>query len=379
MIYWDNNATTPILPEVREAMLPFLGEVFANPSSPYTAARRAGRAISEARLMLAELLDSPPDQLFFTSGGTESTNQAFHLARLSRPDRRHIVTATTEHASVLACAEAMERDGYQVTVLPVDDRGQISLDRLQESIREDTLLVSIMAANNETGVLHPIAEIADRVRRCGVYFHCDGVQAVGKIPVSLRSLAPDFFTVSGHKFHGPKGSGALYVSRDIGRGALLVGGDQEFGRRAGTENVMAIAGMGAAACVARGAIGSDKDDLVNILKFVEDKILTSLPKARFLCADLPRLPNTRLLVHPGVEAEAVIALLDERGICLSSGSACASGSAEPSHVLRAMGVTDSEVRSALRLSTSRLNTREEADRVGTSLVEIIHRLSSLNG
>jgi cysteine desulfurase len=211
-----------------------------------------------------------------------------------------------------------------------------------------------------------------------VYFHCDGMQAAGKIPVCLRSLDPDFYAVSGHKFHGPKGSGALYVSHRVPAGALFHGGDQEFGRRAGTENVAAIAGLGMAAEKAKEFLAEPTSFFPDFLKVIEDKVVAALPHARFLASSAPRLPNTRLLLHSGIEAEAAIALLDERGICISSGSACASGSPEPSHVLRAMGVPKTEVRSALRLSASRLNTSEEAAQVGDSLVDIIRRLGAMN-
>lgn len=378
MIYWDNNATTPLLPEAREAMLPFLGEVYANPSSPYSAARGAGRAISNARDQLGTLLGADSKNLIFTSGGTESINLAFHLAKLAEPQKQHIVTVSTEHAAVLGCAEQSAGQGCRVTLLPVDEQGQLNLDSLRDSLCDDTALVSVMAANNETGVIHPVQEIADLAKNCGAYFHCDGSQAAGKIPVSLRSFAPDFYSVSGHKFHGPKGSGALYISDRVPAGSLFQGGDQEFGRRAGTENVAAIAGLGMAAIKAKEFIDEASSIIPESLKVIEDIISKALPQARFLAPSAQRLPNTRLLLHPGVEAEAVIALLDEKEICVSSGSACASGSVEPSHVLRAMGVPDAEARSAIRLSASRLNTVEEAGRVADSLIDIIHRLATMN-
>lgn len=378
MIYWDNNATTPMLPEVRDTMLSLLDSGFANPSSPYRAGRNASRAISHARGQLGSLLNADPRHLFFTSGGTESIHLAFHLARLSQPKKSHIITVSTEHAAGLACANQTKHQGGQVTVLHVDDQGRLDLNHLKESLSEDTLLVSVMAANNETGVIHPVEDIAELARSVGAYFHCDGIQAAGKIPVCLESLDPDFYAVSGHKFHGPKGSGALYISDRIGTGALFHGGDQEFGRRAGTENVAAIAGLGMAAEKAREYLGKSCCTMNNTLNFIEEVICTALPSAHFAAPKAPRLPNTRLLLHPGIEAETAIALLDERGICVSSGSACASGSSEPSHVLRSMGVPDTEIRSAIRLSASRLNTMEEAVALADVLIEIIRRLATMS-
>lgn len=378
MIYWDNNATTPVLPEVREAVLPFLGDSFANPSSPYGAAREASAMMSRSREALGALIDADPDQLVFTSGGTESIAMAWQIAVQNLPHRTHFITTSTEHAAVLETAELFCRRGLSVDVLPVDRSGCIDLEALRGLCSENTALISMMAANNETGILNPVTEIAEIAHECGALYHCDGVQIAGKHSFSVGEASVDLFSVSGHKFHAPKGIGALYLRPDLKAGDWLPGGDQEFGRRAGTENVPGIAGMGKAAELAENFLKIGWGEQTSILDGVVSSLKTSLGGVHEVGEAVERLPNTRLLLFNGVESEALLALLDMEGVCASSGSACASGSQEPSHVLRAMGYEEDRVRSALRLSTSRLSTQKEGERVLELLNKLIPRLRSFN-
>lgn len=378
MIYWDNNATTPILPQVREAMLPFLSDNFANPSSPYTCARRVSSMMANSREAVAALVGADPDQITFTSGGTESIAMAWHLALFDHDagSRSRVVTVATEHAAVLATANLWERHGKDVVVLPVERDGTLDLNRFKEACTEDTALVSVMFANNETGLIHPLETLTKIAHDQGALVHCDAVQAAGKIPVDVQALGIDLLSGSGHKFHAPKGIGLLVHREGLDTRTWMPGGDQEFGRRSGTENVPGIAGLGAAAREALSFL-ADPEGLKNMQAIVDQcvtDISTLLPDVEQACQDGPRLPNTRLLIFPDIESEALLALLDMEDICVSSGSACASGSQEPSHVLRAMGYPERKVRGAVRLSASRLSTLAEANRISECMGSIAHCL-----
>ncbi len=370
MIYLDNNATTCVATAVRDAMAPFLDGYYANPSSPYSFARRASSALEDARAAVAALVNARPAQIVFTSGGTESNNTAIRDAVARHPDRRHLVTSAIEHASVLNDLAHLERQGYRITRIPVDRHGLLDLEAYRAALTPDTALVSVMAANNETGVLFPLAELARMARERSILFHTDAVQAFGKAPDILDDVQADYLSVSAHKFHGPKGVGALFVRGGRLAAPLLVGGDQENGRRAGTENVPGIVGLGRAAELIRQ---EDREAIVRMRRLrdrLEEGLRRVAPGLHIPGSETYRLPNTSLALFEGVESEALLALLDMADICCSSGSACLSGAAEPSHVLRAMGWPDRAARGAVRFSLSRFTTEEEID-------EVIERIGPL--
>ncbi len=376
-VYLDNNATTPVDPKVREAMLPFLGEYYGNPSSLHRFGRVVRKAIEEAREQVAELLGAHPDEVIFTSGGTEGDNAALRGALEALPDKRHVITTRVEHPAVLNLCRYLEGRGYEVTYLSVDRLGRLDLEELRASLREDTALVSIMLANNETGVIFPLAEVAEIVKERGVVLHCDAVQAVGKMPIDLRSLPVDLLAISGHKFHGPKGVGALYVRRGTPWIPLIIGGHHERGRRAGTENAASIVGMGKAAELAREEL-RHVDEVRSLRDKLERGILERVPRVLLNGDPHGRLPNTSNLCFEGVEGEALLLRLDEVGIAVSAGSACSSGSGEPSHVLKAMGVPEPAIHGAIRFSLSRFTTEEEVDYVLQELPAVVEELRALS-
>jgi len=378
VIYFDNNATTRLAPEALEAMQPYLTELYGNPSSIHRFGSQVTRKIQEAREQIAALLGAAdPVEIVFTSCGTEGDNAAIWGILQASPDKRHVVTTQVEHPAVLALCQHLEKKGYRVTWLRVDGEGMLDLDELRDALTEDTALVSIMYANNETGVIFPIDAIGEMVKAKGIPFHVDAVQVAGKIPLNLTKSPVDLLTISGHKFHGPKGVGALYVRRGMTFRPFLVGGHQERNRRGGTENVAGIVGMGKAAEVALKHLEEEKR--VRALRDqLEKSLLDACPSCRINGHREKRIPNTLNVSFKFLEGEAILVLLDQYGICASTGSACTAGSVEPSHVLRAMGVPPDWIQGAIRFSLSRYNTEEEVRFVGEKVPLIVQRLQGLS-
>jgi cysteine desulfurase len=378
IIYLDNNATTAVDPAVLEAMQPFLGRYFANPSSGYRFAAQVREAIERARAQVADLLGCEPGEIIFTSGGTESNNTAIHSALASRPECKHIVTTAVEHSAVRNPAQYLEKQGYDVTYLGVDRAGRISLRELSDAIRLGTALVSVMWANNETGVIFPMEAIADITQEKGVPLHTDAVQAAGKIPINLRQTPMQFLSISGHKLHAPKGVGALYVNRRARFQPFVLGGSHENNRRAGTENAASIVGLGRAAEIALGRLDEEQTRVRGLRDRFEKALLDRLGDASVNGADASRLPNTSSLMFGGVESEAVLLMLDQENLCCSAGSACRTGSLKPSHVLTAMGLVNEEARASLRFSFGRFNTASELDRALEIVPRVIEKLRALS-
>jgi cysteine desulfurase len=372
--YFDNNATTQVAPEVVEAMLPFLREYWGNPSSTYAFGRQLGSHLDEARARVAALINAEPREIVFTSCGTESNNSAIHSALVTQPAKTHVLTTAVEHSANTKFCELIQKQGRTVTFLPVEPDGSLDLQRLEQSIRSDTGIVSVMWANNETGVLFPVQDIAAICHRHGVLFHTDAVQTPGKLKIDVRALDADFLSLSAHKLHAPKGIGLLYVRRRVKYQPYIVGGGQERGRRGGTENVAYMVAFGRAAELAMANL-LDEDTRVRALRDkLEDGILTAIPGTSRNGAKEPRLPNTSNIAFAGVEAEGILMLLDQAGICASSGSACTTGSLDPSHVLTAMGCSAARARSSIRFSLGIYNTEAEVDYVLKHLPGIIARL-----
>ena len=385
IIYLDNNATTPLDPIVIEEMLPFLTKYYGNPSSGYAFAARARKAVDLARERLAALLGCAPSEIVFTSGGTESNNAVIHSALAYsaiaaakagqfEPHGKHIVTSAVEHSAVLRPCQDLEKHGCAVTFLGVDRDGNLDLGELEAAIRPETALVSMMWANNETGVLFPVQKIAEICRRKGVLFHTDAVQAVGKIPIRLRETAINFLSLSAHKFHGPKGVGALYVNGRTRFGPLIAGGGQENGRRGGTENVAGIVGLGKAAELALKYLAEGKGSVHSMRDRFEKAILESVSGASVNGTGALRIPNTSSLSFEGIESSNALLLLDRHGICCSAGSACRTGSQEASHVLRAMNSNGDGARRSLRFSFGRFNTEADVDRAIEIVPKVIEKL-----
>ena len=378
VIYVDNNATTQVAPEVLEEMLPYFNEYYGNPSSMHTFGGMVEHKIVEARERLAGLLGASPDEIIFTSCGTESDSTAIRAAILSNPDKKHILTSRVEHPAVKNLFEYMSKNGYRVTFVPVDRKGRLDLDYLYKNLSEDTAIVSIMWANNESGVIFPIEEIGTVLKEKGIVFHTDAVQMVGKIPIDLENVDVDMLSLSGHKLHGPKGVGALYVRKGTKYSPFLIGGHQEKGRRGGTENVASIIGLGKASELAAANL-TDKNIRVKRLRDkLETELVNRIPNAIVNGDRENRLPNTTSIAFEYVEGESILLLMDEYGICASSGSACTSGSLEPSHVLRAMGVPFTAAHGSIRFSLSTYNAEEEIDFIIEKLPPIIERLRELS-
>ena len=378
VIYVDNNATTKVAPEVLEEMLPYLSEYYGNPSSMHTFGGMVEHKIAEARERLAKLLGASPEEIIFTSCGTESDSTAIRAAILSNPSKKHIVTSRVEHPAVKNLYEYLSKNGYRVTFVPVDRKGRLDLDYLYKHLGEDTAIVSIMWANNESGVIFPIEEIGGVLKEKGIVFHTDAVQAVGKIPIDLKNTPVDMLSLSGHKLHGPKGVGALYVRKGTKYSPFLIGGHQEKGRRGGTENVASIIGLGKASQLAAANLSDENIRVKRLRDTLETELLNRIPDA-FVNGDREnRLPNTTSIAFEYVEGEAILLMMDEFGICASSGSACTSGSLEPSHVLRAMGVPFTAAHGSIRFSLSIYNTEEEIDVIIEKLPPIIKRLRELS-
>lgn len=378
VIYLDNNATTKVDPAVLEAMLPYLTEFYGNPSSMHTFGGQVSRAVQEARQHVAALFGAADSaEVVFTSCGTEGNNAAIRSALAAQPDRRHIITSQVEHACVLNLCKQLEKQGYTVTYLSVDRRGEIDLMELEAAVTGNTALVTVMYANNETGVLFPVEEVGAIAKAKGAHVHVDAVQVAGKLPLKMQSSTIDTMTISGHKLHAPKGVGALYVRRGVRFRPLLLGGHQERGRRAGTENVAGIIGLGKAAEVANfelkylGREAKLRDRL-------EQGLLAAIPDCEVNGHPTKRLPNTTNIGFKYIEGEAILLMLDQHGICASSGSACTSGSLEPSHVLRAMGLPYTILHGSIRFSLSRYTTEAEIDRVLELMPGIVEKLRAIS-
>jgi cysteine desulfurase len=377
-IYLDNNATTKIAPEVFNEMTPYLTDLYGNPSSMHTFGGSISNKIEEARERVAALIGAEPDEIIFTSCGTESDNTALMSAVESRPQKRHIITTRVEHPAVFNFAKHLARKGFRITFLPVDSSGRFDMDAFSKAIDDDLAVVSVMYANNESGVIFPIEKIGEILKERKIIFHTDAVQAIGKLPIDVKKLSVDMLSLSGHKLHAPKGVGALYVRRGTRFYPYIIGGHQENGRRAGTENIASIIGLGKACELAAKNI--DKE--IIYLNTLRDKLERSLME---LCPDTRvngdrenRLPNTTNISFEYVEGEAILLRLNEYGICASSGSACTSGSLEPSRVLRAMGVPFTAIHGSIRFSLSRYNTEDEIDKVIEIMPKIIKELRELS-
>ena len=377
-IYFDNNATTKVAEEVLEEMKPFFCELYGNPSSMHTFGGQIGIKIRHARERVAALLGCEPTEIIFTAGGTESDNTAIMGTLMAMPNKRKIITTRVEHPAVLTVCRELENHGYTVVELPVDKQGQLDLAELENQIDDDTALVTIMYANNETGVVFPIEKITEMVAGKGVVFHTDAVQAIGKIPLSLSKSNIDLLSISGHKLHAPKGVGALYVKKGTRLSPLMLGGHQEAGRRAGTENVPGIIGLGKACELAAENIEAENSKVKFLRDKLENAILEKCPDCRLNGDKQNRLPNTTNISLEYIEGEAILLMLDKYGICASSGSACASGSLEPSHVLRAMGVPFTAAHGSIRFSLSRYSTEEEVDYTIEKMPEIVNKLRKLS-
>ena len=376
LLYLDHNATTPIDPEVREAMLPWLENEFGNPSSVYSLGRRAAAALTRAREQVASLVGASPSEIIFNSCGTEATNTAILSALAVDPDKRHIITSNVEHSATVKLCEHLATRGYEITWLPVDREGLLDPDKLETSITNDTAVVSLLWANNETGILFPVEEIAAITTRKKVPLHLDAVQAAGKVPINLEELGVQYVSLSAHKLYAPKGVGALYVNRRA-RFTPLFRGSQEESKRGGTQNVASIVAFGKAAELAEAHLLMAAERIAKLRDRFEQDLLTMIEGVRRNGTDEPRLPNTSNLTFTGIEAETALMLFDKEGLCCSAGSACSSGSINPSHVLTAMGVTRDEARSSLRFSLGRTTTDADIDRALEIIPRIIAKLRAL--
>ena len=377
-IYFDNSATTAIAPEVREAILPYLGEFYGNPSSMHTFGGQVADAVETARETMANLLGASPDEIIFTSCGSESDNAAIWSAIQTQPEKRHLITTRVEHPAILSVMQHWERQGYRVTYLGVDNKGRLDLDEYAAALTPDTALASIMFANNEVGNIYPIQRMAEMAKEKGVLFHTDAVQAVGKTPIDLAHLPADMLSLSGHKLHAPKGIGVLYVRKGVRFRPFLRGGHQEKGRRAGTENVPYIVGLGAAAKLAADHMQEERVNVAMLRDRLEKGLLERISDCMVNGDVENRLPNTTNIAFKNVEGEAILLMLDRLGVCASSGSACTSGSLEPSHVLRAMGVPFTYAHGSIRLSLSRYSTQEEVDFVIENFPDVIKTLRMIS-
>jgi cysteine desulfurase len=377
-IYLDNNATTKVADEVLEAMLPYFTQLYGNPSSMHTFGGQVGQRIRDAREEVAALLGASPDEIVFTSCGTESDNAAIHSALLTKPDKKHIVISRVEHPAIRALCSHLGTQGYKITELPVSKNGILDLENLENSLTPDTAIVSLMWANNETGVTFPVEEAARLTHDKGILFHTDAVQAVGKIPINMKNNVIDMLSISGHKLHAPKGIGVLYVRRGTKFSPFLIGGHQEKGRRGGTENAAGIIGVGKACELAAKNMDTENNRVKQLRDKLEHELLKKISQSRVNGDIENRLPNTTNISFEYVEGEAILLLMNELGICASSGSACTSGSLQPSHVLRAMGVPFTMAHGSIRFSLSVYNTEEEVDFVIEKMPAIIERLRGMS-
>jgi len=378
VIYLDNNATTCVDEAVLEEMLPYLTKYYGNPSSMHTFGGQLARNIEQAREKVAALLGAQPTEIIFTSCGTEGDNAAIRAALKTQPDKKHIVTTVVEHPAVYTLCKRLEKEGYRVTYLPVNGKGLIDLKELKAALTDDTALVSVMCANNETGTIFPIERIGQIVKERGILFHVDAVQAVGKVPLNMSESTVDFLVLSGHKLHAPKGIGVLYVRKGVRFRPLLIGGHQERGRRGGTPNVPAIIGLGKAAELAIQHVTEEVTQVKELRDRLEQGLLSRISDCQLNGHPSMRLPNTTNIGFKYIEGEAILLSLDRFGICASSGSACTSGSLEPSHVLRAMGLPYTLLHGSIRFSLSRYTTSAEIDRVLEVMPPIVERLRMIS-
>lgn len=376
-IYCDYNATTPAAPEVRAAMEPYWAGTYGNPSSLHQAGKAAAKVLKQARKEIARFFEIAREhEIVFTSGGTESNNTAIRSA-LRTTGKRRIVTTSVEHSSIRNLAQQLIKEGYEICELPVDSDGRLDQDALKDSLTSETAVVSIMLANNETGILFPAEEIGKAVKSEGILFHVDAVQAAGKYPLFLKNFPADFVSVSAHKFYGPKGTGFLYVKDGTPFHPLIAGGGQERGRRAGTENLPGIAGMAAACALAASDFQAEMSRLAALRDGFEARILKEIPGSAVNGFGMPRIPNTVNFRFEEVEAETLLIAMDEQGVYASSGSACLSGAPEPSHVLKAMGFSDEEAGSAVRFSFGRYSTENEVRAAGERLIQAVTKIRKI--
>ena len=377
-IYLDNNATTQVAPEVLEEMAPYFRELYGNPSSAHTFGGQVAKKIREARESAAELLGVDPEEILFTSCGSESDNSAIRSALELNPHKRHIVTSRVEHPAIKSYCEHLANNGYRVTEIPVDNEGNLDMAVYEESLTPDTAIATIMWGNNETGVIFPVEEAGALAGERGILFHSDGVQVAGKIPINMKSSNIDMLSLSGHKLHGPKGVGILYVRKGVPFSPFIIGGHQEMGRRGGTENTAGIVGLGKACRLALAHMEDENTRVKDLRDKLEREILNRVPKTRLNGGQSERLPNTSNISFEFIEGEAILLQMDGYGICASSGSACTSGSLQPSHVLRAMGVPFTMAHGSIRFSLSIYNTAEEIDFVVETMPPIIEKLRALS-
>jgi len=378
IIYVDNNATTRVDPAVVEAMMPYYSEYYGNPSSMHAFGGNVGRAVNEARENVASLINASPDEIIFTSCGTESDSTAIWTTISSIPDKKHIITSRVEHPAVKNLYEHLAKKGYKVTFVPVDRQGILDLDFLYDHLTEDTALISIMWANNETGNIYPIDEITRAAKDRGIVVHTDAVQAVGKVPVDVQKTRVDLLSLSGHKIHAPKGVGALYVRKGTKFTPFLIGGHQENGRRGGTENVANIVGLGKASMLAADLPKSVMTEVGRLRDRLEQGLISRVQSSMVNGDPASRLPNTTNISFEYIEGESILLMMNELNICASSGSACTSGSLEPSHVLRAMGIPFTAAHGSIRFSLSHYNTEEEMDFIVDNMAPIIDRLRQMS-
>jgi len=377
-IYLDNNATTGVAPEVLDEMTPYFSELYGNPSSMHSFGGQVAKKLFDARVKVASLIGADPDEIIFTSCGTESDNTAIRSALAVNPDRRHIITSRVEHPAVKVLCEHLAERNYRVTTIEVDSDGNLDMDHYRKSLSADVAVVSLMWANNETGVLFPVEEAARLAHERGILFHTDAVQAVGKVPINMRTNVIDMLSLSGHKLHAPKGVGVLYVRKGTKFSSFLIGGHQEKGRRGGTENTPGIIGLGKACELAARNMDQENSRVRQLRDKLESELLKRIPNSKVNGKGAPRLPNTVNISFEFIEGESILLLMDSHGICASSGSACTSGSLQPSHVLRAMGVPYTMAHGSVRFSLSIYNTNEEIDVVIDKLPPIVERLREMS-
>ena len=379
IIYTDNNATTKTADEVIEEMMPYFGELYGNPSSMHTFGDRVGKKLAQARKHVADLINADPEEIVFTSCGTESDNAAVHAAISAFPQKKHLITSTVEHPAIKNLfAHLAKEKGYKVTFVPVDRQGRLNTNVLYDSMSDDTALISLMWANNETGVIFPIEQVAKRANEQKILFHTDAVQATGKIEIDVKKTGVDMLSLSGHKIHAPKGIGVLYVKKGLKFSPYLIGGHQEGGRRGGTENTAFIIGLGKACQLAKENLGVMKTRVKELRDYLESQLLEKISGTSVNGELDNRLPNTLSIGFDAVEGESILLLLNRDGICASSGSACTSGSLDPSHVLMAMEVPFKSAHGTIRFSLSHYNTQDEMDAIVRNLVPTIEKLRAMS-
>lgn len=378
-IYVDNAATTKVAPEVLEEMLPYFGGGFGNPSSIYAEGRQAKAAIEAAREKVAKAIGADAKEIYFTGSGSEADNWAIRsVAKTLKDKGNHIITSAVEHHAVLHTCQDLEKQGYEVTYLPVDEFGMVSLDDVKAAIKDTTILITIMFANNEIGTIMPIKEIGELAHERGILFHTDAVQAVGNVPINVKDMNIDMLSLTGHKFHGPKGAGALYVRKGVKLSSFITGGAQERMKRAGTENVAGIVGLGKAIEMATANIEEKREKVAALRDYYINKVLERVPYSRLNGHKTDRLAGNSNISFEFIEGEGLLLSLDMKGISASSGSACTSGSLDPSHVLLAIGLKHEQAHGSLRVSFSEENTYEEADYIVDSIAEIVERLRMMS-